>query len=322
MSEKYKVVLVGLGNIGYRYDKDSDGYVFTHAKSVTLDSQYELSAGVDESVKSCEEFSCYYPDALVSTSLEDILIDVVPDVVIIATPAATHKEVLYKVLKFVTPKVVLCEKPLAPTIADAEDMVNLCNSFNVHLVVNYIRRSDPAVDVIKRHIDDGVIKLPSKGFCYYSKGLFNNGSHFINLLEFLFGSSVNVLKINSSDLADPEPDFVLSFKEADFVFLSGWESSYSIYEMEFITESGRVCFVKAGEQVEWYKPIKDSKFPGYTVLSEDPIIIESELDIYQKNVLSNVTKLLQGSDKYQLCLGAEALDTIKTLNRIVSVCGV
>ena len=40
------------------------------------------------------------------------------------------------------------------------------------------------------------MRPPIKGVCWYSKGLLNNGSHFINLLEFWLGDYVSNKRLN------------------------------------------------------------------------------------------------------------------------------
>ena len=69
----------------------------------------------------------------------------------------------------------------------ARKMIEMCNKNNVKLFVNYIRRSEPSVIQIKKMIEDRIIEAPVRAVAWYSKGLLNNGSHMLNLLEYWLG---------------------------------------------------------------------------------------------------------------------------------------
>ena len=95
-----------------------------------------------------------------------------------------HSLTLKEVLAHSTPKLILCEKPLAYDLDEAGEMVEACESAGVKLFVNYMRRADPGAIEIKARIESGQIATPIKGVAWYSKGFLHNGSHFFNLLEF------------------------------------------------------------------------------------------------------------------------------------------
>ena len=110
----YKVLLIGLGQIGMIYDIEdvSQDLVLTHARAVSSHNSFELSAAVEVNASRASQFKNKF-EAPVFQSLETALIEVNPDVVIIATNSDTHRSVLSHVLMFANPKVILCEKPLA-----------------------------------------------------------------------------------------------------------------------------------------------------------------------------------------------------------------
>src|SRR5688500_8978687 len=114
-------------------------------------------------------------------------------------------------------------------------MVAACKASDCLLYVNYMRRSEPGVLEIKRRLVSGEIRTPVKGVVWYSKGLFNNGSHFFNLLEFWFGGMKKFKVIEPGRLwdgIDPEPDLQATFEHGTINFLSVKEECFSHHEID------------------------------------------------------------------------------------------
>ena len=67
------------------------------------------------------------------------------------------------------------------------------------------------------------------------KRTINNGSHFINLLEFWLGEFVKIEVFNKGRLInefDNEPEFLIQFSNGDVVFRAAWEEFSSFYEIQ------------------------------------------------------------------------------------------
>ena len=77
------------------------------------------------------------------------------DVVIIATPPNTHREWTIKAAK--AGKHVLCEKPMAITTAECDEMISVCKKANVVLMIAENKRFNPGFRTAKKIIDDGLI---------------------------------------------------------------------------------------------------------------------------------------------------------------------
>jgi predicted dehydrogenase len=80
-----------------------------------------------------------------------------PDVALVdvSTPGDTHREVVLAALA--AGKHVICEKPLANSLAEAREMLEAARASNAVAVVNYNYRRVPAVQFAKKLIDDGAI---------------------------------------------------------------------------------------------------------------------------------------------------------------------
>ena len=90
-------------------------------------------------------------DARASSNIEDVLDDDTVSVVLLASPPAEHAA---QILSAVTAgkRAILCEKPLATTIEDAESAVAACRDAGVALVVGTNHLYDPAWGRAKHHL--------------------------------------------------------------------------------------------------------------------------------------------------------------------------
>lgn len=313
---KHKVLLVGLGQVGMGYDFDtySADVISTHAKAFSVHPDFELVGGVDPDAESCARFSQRY-GAWAGSDLAEGLSATLPDVVVIAAPTQYHAEAVHAALRHASPKLILCEKPLAYEFAEAAAMVAACRESDCLLYVNYLRRVEPGVLEIKRRLMDGRIASPVKGVAWYSKGLLHNGSHFSNLLEFWLGP-VQGFKIINSGRAwqdeDCEPDVQVKFASGEVTFLAAKEEDFSHHEIQLIAANGCLRYEQGGGKILWQAAVADPDFAGYTVLSLNGESIATEGHKLQWHVADNVSASLRGNPS-SLCSGEDALQTLESL---------
>lgn len=122
----------------------------------------------------------------------------------IATPPATHRDLAITALR--AGKHVLCEKPLATTLADAQAMIGAARTAGRFLAVNLIMRYDPLNQAVAHILDAGLLGAPLHAFfenCAgdtplrpdhwfwkpeMSGGIFiEHGVHFFDLFRMWFG---------------------------------------------------------------------------------------------------------------------------------------
>lgn len=311
-----KVLIVGLGQIGMGYDLElkPEDFVLTHARAFDMHPEFRLVGGVDPLWQRCELFEKHY-DCYSSTDLGAALGQTSPDIVVIAPPTQQHGSVLRTVLERSKPKLILCEKPLSFDIAEAREMAAACKAHDCLLYVNYMRRSEPGALEVKRRLMEGLIGTPVKGVAWYSKGLFNNGSHFLNLLEVWLGS-IKRLKIiepgRLRDGVDPEPDVQITFDQGTVNFLAVQEECFSHHEIELVARNGRLRYEQGGGKILWQAAVADPTVEGYTVLSSAGETIKSEGFRSQWHVANQLATYLDGHHA-EICSGAAALQTLESL---------
>ena len=321
MINKRRVLIIGLGNIGMLYDFNNNNpdIFLSHAKAINSIENYELIAGVDNNTELINLFKKRYKKKAYK-SLGTALKKHIYDLIIISTSTNSHYSILNQIIKLQKPKIVLCEKPLSYNLKEAESMILKCKINNIKLFVNYMRRADPEVKILKKKIGPIRKDFFIKGICWYSKGLYNNGSHFINLLEMLLGKARDFEIINKGRLwngIDPEPEFKISFQNSDIIFIPLWEEYFSHYSIELFSKYWRLNYEKGGEKINWSNICVNKEY-------KDEKIIEDFN--YKNNINNNKLQLLSAklllkemnNIKTSLCTGEQGLNTLRLIEKITS----
>lgn len=80
------------------------------------------------------------------------------DAVVITTPTFTHRELAVQAAE--AGLHVFCEKPMALSLAECDDIVAACERAGVNLQVGFMRRFDPPFATAKRDLDAGAVGDP------------------------------------------------------------------------------------------------------------------------------------------------------------------
>lgn len=153
--------------------------------------------------KFCEEYDIprYYTDYEEMLKCDDI------DAICVGTPPHLHEEMVIKAAK--AGKHVMCEKPIAINLNEADRMIEACKEAGVKLGVIFMYRFMDEAVKIKKAIDEGklgrLISVDCSGKCfrsdeYYASGewrgtwkgegggsLMSQTIHFIDLMLYLTG---------------------------------------------------------------------------------------------------------------------------------------
>lgn len=185
------------------------------------------------------------------------------DIVHIATPPTTHRDLAMKALA--AGKHVLVEKPLATTLEDGQAMMDLAQKKQRILSVNLMMRYDPLCEAVHALISDELLGKPLHGFFEnYAKdedlppghwfwdrgrsgGIFiEHGVHFFDLFEWWLGEG----KVEAAQqVIRPGADFVeqvnatVRFQESVLVnFYHGFTQATRMdrQEMRILCERGTI----------------------------------------------------------------------------------
>lgn len=242
--ELLSCLIIGCGNIAGGFDskRKSNDFPLTHAGAYTKHGGFKIVACVDPGLENRQAFMKRWSVDFGCQSLK-VLRNYIKkiDVVSVCSPTSFHLKNIKEVLAF-QPRVIFCEKPLASNLNHAEAIIDCCSKEKIPLIINYNRRWDTSVIRLQRELSAGMWGKIRVINGIYTRGVNNNGSHMIDLLQLLFGEirliDVGIPVCDGFD-DDPSIPMVLQTLSGIPVFLScGNAHDYSIFEMQIITELG------------------------------------------------------------------------------------
>lgn len=126
----------------------------THAQAWS-DTDAQITGIVAETMEEAQPLASQY-EATVYTNFAAMLVDV--DVVDICTPTHLHYEMVLEAAAHGVH--VICEKPLARTVAQASEMVVACREAGIKLLVAHVVRFFPEYALAKASVEAGNIGRP------------------------------------------------------------------------------------------------------------------------------------------------------------------
>jgi predicted dehydrogenase len=85
------------------------------------------------------------------------------------------------------PKLILCEKPMATSLGEAEQMIVAARRNKVKLAIGHQRRFLPGWNEARRLVAEGAIGRPLHLWSTVADGLLNWGTHTIDMMRFIMG---------------------------------------------------------------------------------------------------------------------------------------
>lgn len=207
-----------------------------------------------------------YPDARMTQDYRDLLTAPDLDAVVIATPVFTHHHLAMEALR--AGKHVLVEKPLAATVAEAQEIARTADRLGLAAMVGHTFQHNPAVNAVRDLIRGGEL-----GQVYYI-----NGTR-VNLG--LFQPDINVVW----DLAPHDISILLHILALDPEQISAHGQVYvqkgrQIHDVAYVTLNFPMGIL-ANLRMSWLDPVKirritvvgSRKMLVYDDIADDKIIL-------------------------------------------------
>ncbi len=262
----YSVVIVGAGRIAGGYDRPGDDQVLTHLHGISREPRFSCTGLVDCDPERAKELAARWGVPVASDL--DAALESPVDMLVIATPDATHAHYLEKALGRDV-SLVLCEKPLTGSFSETRSLVERFGAAGKALAVNYQRRFENSVQELRARIRTGTLGRPLAGVLWYSKGVLHNGSHGVDLLRYLFGEVQQAMgrrRVEDFVSADPSIGGTLRFADLDVELVAADERCFSLFELDLVFEKGRYRYTLGGMNLERYGVLPDPVFAGYQEL--------------------------------------------------------
>ena len=297
---KHKALIIGLGNIGMGYDYalSHHDYILTHAQALHSDRNYELLGGVDISSKKKSDFTKKFNLPSFS-KINSEVISLDPDIVSISVNTEFHLDVLKEVMGSLSPKLVVLEKPISVFKNEIKLILEIVQSEGIALVINYFREFEPEHKRLLKKINDNELGFPLKIIVWYSKGLLNNGSHFVQFLSNFMGKVKNFKIIENNEtqhINDFEPSLKISYEKGDAFFVPAYQENSSFNEMEIVGPKGKVKYYNSGRYYQQWNLVKDPVFNDNSILEAKPSITQTKFNHYQKFVYNNIHDYLKNKN--------------------------
>jgi len=301
------VALIGIGNIGLLYDDEFENTqkALSHIKAIYLHKEFTLKYVVDINDTHLHTVKNIFPDVLFYndyTVLKDKL-DI--DIVVIATPTNTHFSILNDFQNHKSLKLLFVEKPL---FADSIEYENLTEKLKSKIVVNYLRRFDKNIIKLKKQISDNKFGTVQKIVINYCKGIKNNGSHMIDMINFLFDNPTIVTsKILSHtrgfDQKDLTYDIFIQIKYNSQViplyFLGLDHTLYNTIEQNMYFENKIIKYINSKSAIEYYDIVPDKNFNQYKISSHIPKKKKVKTTTLMLEAYNTIHKILYKNNKNQ-----------------------
>lgn len=337
---KIKVILIGLGRIASKLEKDPyRKKPCTHMgvlASAFGKKNFQFISGFDTSSQVCDEFRATWNTnvSIMPEKLTNEFRFPKADLAIIATPSNSHVRLAKKCIDSEIPN-ILIEKPVAMHVKDAKSIETMAKKKGTNLWINHERRYHPSYLFVKNELTKGNFgvlksirasvftsaKNPGIAFSKFGGGpLLHDGTHAVDLIHWIVGKP----KLIHSVLDRPKKGIVETRAYACFqsenqveitLDVSGGRD-YFQFELDLHTSSHRI--ICSNDGFRFYRSVPSRLYQGFHSLQEytpkgfpKPELSNAFLGIY--------TEIVNVIQKKQIHKEATIADNVKILETIESI---
>jgi predicted dehydrogenase len=313
----YRVAIIGAGRIGAMMDEPSSPHILTHAHGYQACEGFEIVGFVDQNLDQAVAAAARWGGTAFE-NIEGLFETRAIDVVSICLPDDLHYATLLALAKQPV-KFIFLEKPAVTTAEEADVIRALYGELPIRVQVNYTRRFVPEIRRIREAIRSGSYGDFITGTGYYGKGLLHNGSHMVDLLQFLVGEVDTVAKVSETvDFYDQDPSVsaLLTMCCGGVFYLCHIDSrKFHVFELDLTFERKRIRICELGTIIEEYSVGENELFAGLWTLNKDAEYPTEHLKAMY-HAIANIRNNLERNEPL-LCTLEESLDTVKTCSRIL-----
>jgi len=318
MKKIYKATVIGCGNIGAGVDIYKKNIrPGSHAESYLKNKRFELCALVEANKERHAYLKKYYPGVKIYNTAEDMFLEVEPDMVSVATPTSDHCRAVALAADKKVP-VILCEKPISYDLQEAQMMIKKCKENGVKLFINHNRHYDSLMTKWSEKIKAGLLGDLEQGMFQYYNGLYNNGTHFLDLVMMFAGKPICVMAKTNNKTSwnenDMNVDGLLFFENGFTLSIQSLSKNYGYQDVKIFGEKGMLEIGNMTYEIRYYKKIKNKNFKNFFQLND-----EYQKDGVERSWMSGVmnyfVEYLDGK-KQAISTGEDGLAVLKILQSL------
>lgn len=272
--QQLRVLIVGCGNIagGFDAERPASALPLTHAGAYVRHGGFRLVACVEPDAARREAFMQRWLVEKGFATIEAAAAAGPFDVVSLCSPTPLHAAHIAAILPL-HPRLVFCEKPVTKSAAETAAAVEVCAAAGVKMAVNHNRRWAPDIVRLQRELAAGAAGpwgAVRSAVGIYNKGVLNNGSHLVDLVQMLLGPVdllATGLPVFDHWQDDPTVPALLQTRAGVPVTLNpAHAADYAVFELQLFTERGMVAMEDGGAGWRVRRVVGSPHFKGYAVL--------------------------------------------------------
>lgn len=316
MTPLYRVLIVGAGKIAGGFDAHRADHEppLSHAKAYLQHGGFKITVVAEPDPERRETFAQRWKISDACDSLAALRQRAGDfDVISICSSTYSHASDLEAAIAL-RPRLIFCEKPVTTSVENTRRWVNACEQANVLLAVAHLRRWAPDIVRLQSELRHGYWGKVRSVHATYNKGVLNNGSHMLDLLQCLFGDlTVTAVGRPVVDAFpdDPSVPALLTAGDGMSIHLGSADAAdYAHFDMEIITEKGVISMENGGARWRFRNVINSAIYGGYRELEPGTIIpgdIQQAFRCAVQNIYAALTEAVPLASTGRTALTAQIL---------------
>lgn len=273
---QYRAAVFGCGMIGGLLDSPHDnGKILTHAHAYHAHESFQLTACCDTDKNILTQFNKRWGDDITPyDDPEKLIAKEKIDIASVAVNTSAHKKLIASLIESSSAKMIVCEKPIADNAEELNDIAKMIERHSDKMImINFPRRYNPGFTELEDIIKSKKLGAPVTFTGTFSKGLYHNGCHYLELLERYLGQIKSLQSCNTRTIDDDfYGNFVLELERCSGTINNFNPVGYSHGEMMLFFEQGAVKIADSGHIIEIQTPVESPVYKGYKILSSKRIL--------------------------------------------------
>ncbi len=323
VTNRVRCGIAGLGRIGSALEDDRlREKPASHAGAIRANRDCLLVAGCDPREDRRIAFARRWGCRSVYPTLQEMLKNHELDILHVASPAETHLELLKTAAASRLPLVV-CEKPLAPSLPEARQALRLCSESGTVLMVNHERRYSRDYLRARRLLGAGglgeLVSLSARLYMGRNRPitdlLWEDGTHLIDIIRFLTGAELEVQGA-TGDLASRSAVAWVRFRSGPASGVLELSNRFEalVFELDLNLSGGRL---RIGNGLfEVWRCAPSPYYQGFNSLKR---IRASRLRAtgYFSGMLADAVAVLRHPGRRPVSAGEDGLAAVEAIDRIL-----
>jgi predicted dehydrogenase len=214
---------------------------------------------------------------------------------------------------------VFCEKPLADSLPNGRKLVEACESRNVSLAVNHLRRWDKAHQEVRSFLAQGKLGSLQHTTVHYTRGVANYGSHVADLLRFFFGEVDWVRAFNRLKEPDHDPSLDAYMRMRNGMgcaLVSCPRDSLDVFDLDIIGSTGRLRIEEFGHTIRLHRVATQPEFPRRQAFIEASSPFSPSLRGMMLAAVDDLVGCVAQRKKTPLCTGQDGLAALEIVTAL------